>query len=248
MEGGEGDITVPIPVFLIEHPKGRALFDTGLHHDCQHDPAGRPRRTPRWRPVRKPRSASRPGEEVSARLEGRSTAIPAQDRSFDHQLAFPFRPLLGGNALIPNATMLVQQREWDAGMDPDLARRSAAPTRVISTSATNCARLTASTTCSATGSVICLPTHGHTPGHQSLQRAPRQRRHRARRGRLLLLSDPSRAPPAALCLRQATRCSPRSTGLEALGKVPARGSSSATTPNSGAPMPQAPHAHGMKLP
>jgi hypothetical protein len=37
MEGGEGDITVPIPVFLIEHPKGRALFDTGLHPDCQHD-------------------------------------------------------------------------------------------------------------------------------------------------------------------------------------------------------------------
>src|SRR5258708_10767757 len=41
MEGGEGDITVPIPVFLIEHPKGRALFDTGLHPDCQYDPAGR---------------------------------------------------------------------------------------------------------------------------------------------------------------------------------------------------------------
>jgi N-acyl homoserine lactone hydrolase len=40
MEGGEGDITVPIPVFLIEHPKGRVLFDTGLHPDCQHDPAG----------------------------------------------------------------------------------------------------------------------------------------------------------------------------------------------------------------
>ena len=40
MEGGEGDITVPIPVFLIEHPRGRALFDTGLHPDCQHDPAG----------------------------------------------------------------------------------------------------------------------------------------------------------------------------------------------------------------
>jgi hypothetical protein len=31
MEGGKGKITVPIPVFLIEHPKGRALFDTGLH-------------------------------------------------------------------------------------------------------------------------------------------------------------------------------------------------------------------------
>ena len=41
MEGGEGDITVPIPVFLIEHSKGTVLFDTGLHPDCQRDPAGR---------------------------------------------------------------------------------------------------------------------------------------------------------------------------------------------------------------
>jgi N-acyl homoserine lactone hydrolase len=41
MEGGEGHITVPVPVYLIEHPKGRALFDTGLHPDCQHDAASR---------------------------------------------------------------------------------------------------------------------------------------------------------------------------------------------------------------
>jgi N-acyl homoserine lactone hydrolase len=41
MEGGEGNITVPVPVYLIEHPKGRALFDTGLHPDCQHSPHGR---------------------------------------------------------------------------------------------------------------------------------------------------------------------------------------------------------------
>ncbi len=30
---------------------------------------------------------------------------------------------VGGNALIPNATMLVQRREWEAGMDPDTAMR-----------------------------------------------------------------------------------------------------------------------------
>ena len=65
MEGGEGDITVPIPVFLIEHPRGRALFDTGLHPDCQHDPAGRlgPRLSGLFR------IGFKPGEEVSARLE-----------------------------------------------------------------------------------------------------------------------------------------------------------------------------------
>ena len=65
MEGGEGDITVPIPVFLIEHPKGRALFDTGLHPDCQFDPAGRlgSRHAGLFR------IGFQPGEEVSARLE-----------------------------------------------------------------------------------------------------------------------------------------------------------------------------------
>ena len=35
MEGGEGRIRLPIPAYLIEHPKGIALFDTGMHPDCQ---------------------------------------------------------------------------------------------------------------------------------------------------------------------------------------------------------------------
>jgi len=111
MEGGEGDVTVPIPVFLIEHPSGRALFDTGLHPDCQHDPAGRlgPRLAGLFR------IDFKPGEEVSARLEAidrdpaRIDLVINSHFHFDH---------VGGNALIPNATMLVQRREWDAGMDP----------------------------------------------------------------------------------------------------------------------------------
>ena len=33
-------LTREIPrAFLIEHPKGLAPFNTGLHPDCQHDPA-----------------------------------------------------------------------------------------------------------------------------------------------------------------------------------------------------------------
>jgi len=60
------------------------------------------------------------GEEVSARLEaidrdpGRIDLIINSHFHFDH---------VGGNALIPNATMLVPRREWDAGMDPDTAAR-----------------------------------------------------------------------------------------------------------------------------
>ena len=109
MEGGEGDITLPVPVFLIEHPKGRALFDTGLHPDCQRDPA----RRLGTRLAGLFRIGFQPGEEVSARLEaidrdpGTIDLVINSHFHFDH---------VGGNALIRNATMLVQRREWDAGM------------------------------------------------------------------------------------------------------------------------------------
>ena len=40
--GGEhGRIRVPTPCYLIDHPKGKVLFDSGLHVDLQHDPAVR---------------------------------------------------------------------------------------------------------------------------------------------------------------------------------------------------------------
>src|SRR5580704_1326447 len=161
MEGGEGDITVPIPVFLIEHPKGRVLFDTGLHPDCQHDPAGRlgPRLAGLFR------IAFLPGEEVSARLEaidrdpGKVDLIINSHFHFDH---------VGGNALIPNATMLVQCREWEAGMDPETAARRGFNPRDFDLG--HKSRLVdGEHDVFGDGSVVCLPTYGHTPGHQSLR-------------------------------------------------------------------------------
>jgi len=40
LEGRKGTITVPVPAYLIVHPKGRALFDSGLHVESQTDPLG----------------------------------------------------------------------------------------------------------------------------------------------------------------------------------------------------------------
>src|SRR5690349_742905 len=34
-----GRVKIPIPSFLIEHPKGRVIFDTGLHRELQASPA-----------------------------------------------------------------------------------------------------------------------------------------------------------------------------------------------------------------
>src|SRR4051812_20185390 len=39
--GASGRIKVPVPAFLIDHPKGRVLFDTGMHPAAGTDPDGR---------------------------------------------------------------------------------------------------------------------------------------------------------------------------------------------------------------
>ena len=40
LDGEEGEIRLPVPWYLIDHPKGQALFDSGLHADLQ-DPVDR---------------------------------------------------------------------------------------------------------------------------------------------------------------------------------------------------------------
>jgi len=161
MEGGEGEVAVPVPVFLIEHPKGTAVFDTGLHPDCQHDAGARlvPRLTSLFR------IGFNAGEEVSGRLEaigrdpGRIDLIISSHFHFDH---------CGGNALIPNATMVVQKKEWDAGMDPETAARHGYNPRDFDLG--HKLRLVDGVhDVFGDGSVTCLPTHGHTVGHQSLR-------------------------------------------------------------------------------
>jgi len=161
MEGGEGKIRLPIPAYLIEHPNGTALFDTGMHPDCQRDPAARlgARLTSLFD------FDYHPGEEISARVEalGRDPAkidlVINSHFHFDH---------VGGNALIPNATMLVQRREWEADMDADSATKRGFNPRDFDLG--HKLRLVdGEHDVFGDGSVTCLPTHGHTPGHQSLK-------------------------------------------------------------------------------
>jgi N-acyl homoserine lactone hydrolase len=161
MEGGEGRIRLPIPAYLIEHPKGTALFDTGMHPDCQRDPAARVGE----RVAGLFEFDYHLGEDIAARLAalGRDPAkidlIINSHFHFDH---------VGGNGLIPNATMVVQRREWDAGMDPDAARRSGFDPRDFDLG--HKLRLVdGEHDVFGDGSVVCLPTRGHTPGHQSLK-------------------------------------------------------------------------------
>src|SRR5579864_1798410 len=96
MEGGEGRATLPIPSYLIEHPKGRALFDTGIHPQCRTDATGRlGERVPRLFDF----SQVGPGDDIKSKLEafdrdpGKIDFVINSHLHFDHA---------GGNELIPN--------------------------------------------------------------------------------------------------------------------------------------------------
>jgi N-acyl homoserine lactone hydrolase len=161
MEGGEGEVTLPIPSYLIEHPKGRVLFDSGIHPEVQRDPAARlgERLTGLFK------FDFSPGEEVSARLEAMDRDPARIDVLVNSHLHFDHA---GGNGLVPNATLVVQRREWEAGTTPEIAARYGLDRRNID-HGHKLRLIDGEHNLFGDGSVVCLPTHGHTPGHQSLK-------------------------------------------------------------------------------
>lgn len=160
LEGAEGRIRVPVPCYLVVHPKGHVLFDTGLHPDTQHDPAGRLGAAARVYGVE-----FTPGEEVSRRLEGLDVAPDEIDLLVNSHLHFDHT---GGNAQIPDARLVIQRDEWAAGSDPDLAAANFFHAHDYDLGHDV---WTVDGECDLFGdrSVVCVPTPGHTPGHQSLR-------------------------------------------------------------------------------
>lgn len=160
MEGAEGQIKAPILAFLIEHPKGMVLFDTGMARAVQSDPKGQ---LGPLLEVYKPDFQA--GEDIAGRLESIGVdpeKVPLMVNShlhFDH---------CGGNALIPNATQIVQRREWDAMQEADVAKKEGLRKKLA-----DCGHarrlIDGEHDVFGDGSLTLLPTFGHSPGHQSLR-------------------------------------------------------------------------------
>jgi glyoxylase-like metal-dependent hydrolase (beta-lactamase superfamily II) len=160
LAGETGRLRVPIPCFLIEHPRGRVLFDSGMHPATQTDPATRLGRLAPFFEVE-----FQPGEEVSARLEAVGVDPARIDHLVNSHLHFDHT---GGNALVPNARLVVQRPEWEAGRDPDLrARNGYDPTDYDH--GHDLLAVAGEHDLFGDGRVVCIPTYGHTPGHQSLR-------------------------------------------------------------------------------
>lgn len=159
LEGEEGMITVPVPAFLIQHDKGSVLFDTGLNPATRTDPAA----------YLGPDLNSmievhhRDEEEIQACLARVEVGTEEITHLVNSHLHFDH---CGGNCKITNAPVIVQKREWEWAMKPDPDRAYFAGDY---DTGQDIKTIDGEFDIFGDRSVMCIPTYGHTPGHQSLK-------------------------------------------------------------------------------
>jgi glyoxylase-like metal-dependent hydrolase (beta-lactamase superfamily II) len=156
VEGDEGDhLKGPVPAYLIEHPQGRVLFDTGMGVRYRRELGDA-------LPVNKFGLQWFEGMDIATRLKAIEVDPARIDWVVNSHLHIDH---CGGNALLPNATMIVQRREWDTarerpepGLYEALDFDTGQPVRQID----------GELDLFGDGTVRIVPTYGHTPGHQSV--------------------------------------------------------------------------------
>ncbi|HEX7758257.1 MAG TPA: N-acyl homoserine lactonase family protein [Caulobacteraceae bacterium] len=162
LAGGAADrVRAPMPFYVIDHPKGLALFDCGLHEGML-DPQERYRLRLGAQGMNVELT---PDATPTARMQAldfdpaKVAFVVLSHLHFDHA---------GGLHQFPNATVVVQKREWEAGFDDELAARYGLP-KVYFDLGHKVKTIEGEHDLFGDGSVTCLPSHGHTPGHQSLR-------------------------------------------------------------------------------
>jgi hypothetical protein len=150
--------TVPVMSFLVDHPRGRLLFDTGVHCQARLDPVGRLGAER----VKRLTVKSAEGDDVVPQLPAR----PGRRRALRGQLALHFDHC--GERVLPRATFLVQRPELEAARRPGFVPRYS-PSPIDFEHPLEYQMIDGEHDVFGDGTVLLLPTYGHTPGHQSLQ-------------------------------------------------------------------------------
>lgn len=156
VEGDEGDyLRGPVPAYLIEHPRGRALFDTGMGVRYRRDLADA-------LPADKFGLQWFEGMDIATRLRAIAVDPGSVNWIINSHLHIDH---CGGNALLPNASVIIQRREWDAARanpEPGLYETqdfdTGQPIKLID----------GEHDLFGDGTVRIVPTWGHTHGHQSV--------------------------------------------------------------------------------
>lgn len=170
VEGLPGDLDLQVWAFVVEHPRGTILFDTGMHPQLRTDPHARLGGLADL--FRIDYGAD---DDVGSRLAATEIDPARVDRIVCSHLHFDHA---GGNALVPDARVVVQRSEWEHVH----AEENGGYVRADWDTGHDVELVDGPHDLFGDGLVQCVPTFGHTPGHQSLLvRTPN--------GELLLTAD-----------------------------------------------------------
>jgi N-acyl homoserine lactone hydrolase len=159
--GADTMFEIPVPSFLIEHPKGLVLFDTGCNPRVADDPDGY------WGPLAK---------LLNVRFT-RELAVDAQIRAAGYKPADVKHVVVshlhldhaGGLALFPEAKFFIMKGELPHAYWPERRSRAAfILDDILPTRRFDWTELTEDTDLLGDGSLTMLRTPGHTPGESSL--------------------------------------------------------------------------------
>jgi len=149
LDGEAGTVRCPATAFLIDHPKGLAVFDTGLGARFE-----RPAGTPGEGPV-----DLEEGGLISSRLKAIGVDPGAVKWIINSHLHTDHS---GGNRDLPNATIVVQADEWDyafAGADTGYHRPEFDTGQPV-------LKVHGEHDLHGDGAIVLFRSPGHTPGHQ----------------------------------------------------------------------------------
>ena len=156
-----GNVRLPIPSWLVRHPSGQTLvFDTGMHPQVQEGVGAR------YPLLAKSFTSDYDAEdEVSARL--RSVDVDPDELTFAVFSHLHFDHC-GGTELLPNARLICQRAEWESGHHPKLIEYEVYKPEDFDLGH-DLLLIEGEHDVFGDGSVTCIPTPGHTAGHQSLR-------------------------------------------------------------------------------
>ncbi len=159
-QGASDDkITVPVPSWLIRHPKGLVLVDAGMSTGL----TAPGKLLDFWRNFFDIDLTD--GDMVTQQLASRQVDVADIDVVILTHLHFDHS---GGLAQIPNARVIVQQDEWASGIDDDKAAANGF-SRADYDLGHDLEMASGEHDVFGDGLVTCIPTPGHTPGHQSVR-------------------------------------------------------------------------------